>query len=531
VACRTVTRALEANAINTGILYVDGKRIDSGTIYRPDSGVEVQPDSGGILNVGGINGLQTIGIVPNSLALNNLRSITPFIVGTSAGDSAYTTVSSAITAAAADALFSGSTQLVWIKAGTYTGNITLSNNVHIVGGSGVVINGDVTVPAVGVGTPDMKLRNLSITGALAVGSNVEIYSVTVGGITTINSGTLRSLFSSLANIEYSDGNTGTLSTIETTTGTITNVNNSNVTIIASLSIFSDITVANATTITFTGSDCTFASVTLSTSGSNSASLQNCKMGVVTVTNIAIQAQNCQFDGLNVGVTVGPPPPILSYITDCIIGSPVAAPLGSPDTMSGFANVIWNAVICYSHILLQDNAVMKCSSGAILNINPSGDGLTRSLISVQNSARFDAQGLVVSQGVANYTGDALLFNGGSSSLVGCNIATVSANSASGLIVNNVASASLSVINSWVARVQTGGIGNAQHCIVNTGLDGSFISTNNVFFNSGDPNVGSSGVNSTTAFSSGLNTSFPSNAVGPTGIPVNSGAGTVTTIRSG
>lgn len=109
---------------------------------------------------------------------DNLFGISSFIVDASASQGSFTTISSAITAAGAGPA------VIYIKPGTYVGDLTLMPNVHLEGTdpgpTAVMITGQCAVN----GNGTTNLSNLHITASVA-NDALEVFNAGVG-TTTVN---------------------------------------------------------------------------------------------------------------------------------------------------------------------------------------------------------------------------------------------------------------------------------------------------------------------------------------------------------
>lgn len=156
-----------------------GTAIDSIT---GDSGGAVPPDAAGNFNMlgntaGFLNGIQFTGTPgSNTMSAMDLRNITVYVVDSTAGETEYTTVQAAITAANAAG---GGT--VYVRPGTYTEDLTLFDAVDIVGavatpaGFQTTIIGSHAPPATGA----ISFRSLALS------DTTNILNSAAAGTTTI----------------------------------------------------------------------------------------------------------------------------------------------------------------------------------------------------------------------------------------------------------------------------------------------------------------------------------------------------------
>lgn len=101
----------------------------------------------------------------------NAYSVTPWVVGP-VGTAGYQTIQSAITAASAAQVATGNEQVVWIRSGTYTENLTLADGVNLIGDGSISQGPGDGVTVVGVHTPPTSghivLRNMYWQSATSI---------------------------------------------------------------------------------------------------------------------------------------------------------------------------------------------------------------------------------------------------------------------------------------------------------------------------------------------------------------------------
>jgi len=146
---------------------------DSGTpladieIITGDTGLPTGPDAGGEIHFLGDSGIHLNGLhftsdpATNTVSAIDLRNITKYVVDSVAGETSYTTIQSAITAANT----AGLDATIYIRPGAYTENLTLYDGIDLVGaqasprGPNVNITGTHVLPASG----NISIKNLSFT--------------------------------------------------------------------------------------------------------------------------------------------------------------------------------------------------------------------------------------------------------------------------------------------------------------------------------------------------------------------------------
>ncbi|MBS3903738.1 MAG: hypothetical protein KGZ39_00245 [Simkania sp.] len=213
----------------------------------PDSGAGVIPDGAGAVaitgypDVNGLKGIKTYNGGVSTLQFSNLRDITPYVVGSNANLSAFTTVQSAIDQAVADGASLATPAVVWITAGKYLEDVTLYPYVHLAGAvDSSVFACEIIGNAVYTGSGQFTATNVSFTtnnasAALSFQgagvSNVHLQSVdckaTVNGICLECTGANMTL-----NV--------TIGTMEAAAGCRTlNISAGDVTIFSSISIYTD----------------------------------------------------------------------------------------------------------------------------------------------------------------------------------------------------------------------------------------------------------------------------------------------------
>ena len=112
-----------------------------------------------------------------SITLSNLRNVSKYVVASNAALGQYTTIASAIAAAALDSPTSSSQATIWIQPGVYTENLTMQDSINLRGISqGVIIVGASTYNS----TAAISLQDITF---ISSGSNPII---TVSGTGTLN---------------------------------------------------------------------------------------------------------------------------------------------------------------------------------------------------------------------------------------------------------------------------------------------------------------------------------------------------------
>ena len=203
------------DAIGTGIAPGDVLTIQG------DAGAAVGGDGAGNISLlGNANGLNITGTpLTNTLDVKNLRALATYVVDPVAGETEYTSIQTAINAAS-----TAGGDIVYIRYGTYTENLTMADNVNLVGalGKNCIIIGNHTVPD----GASFSTYNLTFEGTGNLFSNAGTGSVDVtmrNCIVDIDTGFIFDFLNvTTGNIFFSDcvGNLGTDCAILNTTGTI-----------------------------------------------------------------------------------------------------------------------------------------------------------------------------------------------------------------------------------------------------------------------------------------------------------------------
>ena len=94
-----------------------------------------------IITVPGFGGIETFGVGTPIFNITDKRNLSPFVVGKDPIDSEYTTIQSALDAAA----LTGSPEVVFVKVGTYTENITIPSNISLVSFKQTILEGTITI--------------------------------------------------------------------------------------------------------------------------------------------------------------------------------------------------------------------------------------------------------------------------------------------------------------------------------------------------------------------------------------------------
>lgn len=137
-----------------------------------------------ILHVPGFGGIQTSSGSP-IFNITDLRNLSPYVVGEDAADSEFTNVQDAIDRAVSDGSSPTNQQVIFIKAGTYIGDVTLASNVHLSGlnRDASKIVGNVSLESTSdVSISDLSIENSSTTAVVSgsgTSSNINFQSIRI----------------------------------------------------------------------------------------------------------------------------------------------------------------------------------------------------------------------------------------------------------------------------------------------------------------------------------------------------------------
>jgi hypothetical protein len=359
LAANTVTYEIQrstavalSNMSNNGVSHFDSSRFTvdaNGFVSINGSGVAetITGDSGGALSptagnwdilgqqAGTVPVMDTVGTAPSTLRIEDRTWTTQYVVDPSATvglRGTYTTIQAAITAAAV----SGGN--VYIRPGSYTENLTLSNAVNLFGASGqgymqqTNITGSITFSSVGrssinncalfsstsdginlsgAGAKTLTVQNCVLTQFAGSGTHYSIVCSASAGIIDINQCQL-STNTNGASFNISDGMVRFNNSILTNSGgnvstgptSLNNQISGGTVFFNGSSVIADNVVSTGDGVSISGGTLralsSYFSGTINTSATGAVILNNCRMYTLTTTCLTVggsgssEAYNCEF---------------------------------------------------------------------------------------------------------------------------------------------------------------------------------------------------------------------------------------------